>query len=163
MLFVIGPAFLVGLFPIIAIESAWLCWKLKLPFARTSGAVSLANFASTIVGIPATWFVLVLLQLMTGGGSADGVGVLAVTWQAAWLIPYEGSLHWMIPAAAIFLNIPFFLVSAFVEQKIVVRTLADVDPQQVRRRVIQANAATYALMSLFWLGILGRALLYGRL
>ena len=47
------------------------------------------------------------------GGSAMGMDspvklLAAVTVQAAWLIPYESHLHWMIPAAATTLLIPSF-------------------------------------------------------
>jgi hypothetical protein len=113
MLFLAMPAFLMSLVPIIAIETLYILKGLELSLGQSLKTVSISNVASTIIGIPLTWFLLVLVQMVTGGGSAYGINsvmgkVLAVTWQAPWLIPYEEDLNWMIPVAGVVLLIPFF-------------------------------------------------------
>ena len=58
-----------------------------------------------LAGVPLAWLVMLVLGLITTGGSALGLNspvkkLVAVTLQAAWLIPYEENLFWMIPCAA---------------------------------------------------------------
>lgn len=157
MLFLAMPAFLISLIPIIAIETLYLAKGLELPISRSLKTVSISNVASTIVGIPLTWFFLVVIQLVTGGGGAHGIDsvagkVLAVTWQAPWLIPYEEDLNWMIPIAGLVLLIPFFFASwwseYFVSKKIN-RTLPSIN---IKRKVRNANLITYALLAVWPVG-----------
>jgi len=126
---------------------------------RAYVASALGNAFSTLVGVPLTWGLLVGVQLVTGGGGAHGVHtplqkLAAVTWQGAWLIPYEDHLHWMIPSACLFLTLPFFLASVWTERIVCTRFLHDQDRRLVRRAVLLANALSYSLLglaSLFWL------------
>ncbi|PWK52903.1 hypothetical protein [Pleionea mediterranea] len=113
MLFLAMPAYLISLVPIIAIEATYISKSLELSLGQSLKTVSISNVVSTIIGVPLNWFLLVLVQMVTGGGSAYGTDsfmgkVLAVTWQAPWLIPYEKDLNWMIPIADLVLLIPFF-------------------------------------------------------
>ena len=82
--------------------------------ATIDGLTFPCNFLPALRGLAAdrdsrTWFRVVA----TGGGRAFGIDsswqrVFAVTVQAAWLIPYESELNWMVPLAAIVLLVPFF-------------------------------------------------------
>jgi hypothetical protein len=124
MLFVTLGAMVLALLPIIAVETFILSMQLGLPFGTAAKVASIANAVSTLVGIPVTWFLLLLGQLFTGGGSAYGLDTawkkfLAVTWQAPWLIPYDEDLHWMGPSAALSLLVPFFFASWWIEWWIV--------------------------------------------
>ncbi|WP_020413070.1 hypothetical protein [Microbulbifer variabilis] len=157
MLFLAMPAFLVSLVPIIAIETLYISKGMRLPLAQSLKTVSISNVASTIIGIPLTWFLLVLVQLVTGGGGAYGIDslmgkILAVTWQAPWLIPYEEDLNWMIPAAGLILLIPFFFASwwseYFISQKLN-KTLPSVS---VKIKVRNANLITYSLLAVWPIG-----------
>lgn len=152
MLFVMAPVFLFGLLPIIAVEAIWLKYRLALSAGVALKATAIANLASTLVGIPITWFALVILQMSTGGGGAHGIGLRAVTWQAPWLIPYEKDLPWMIPCAALFLNIPFFIASVFIEARVVRRFIPPA--KRLLLEVSIANAISYALLTGFWIGAL---------
>ena len=98
MLFLAMPVFLISLLPIIAIEAFYISKSLNLTIKESLKIVSISNVFSTVVGIPLTWFLLVVVQMLTGGGGAYGLNsfmgkVLAVTWQAPWLIPYEQDLN----------------------------------------------------------------------
>jgi hypothetical protein len=113
-----------------------------------------ANLVSTLVGIPVTWGILVFLQLITGAGAGWGLEtplqkVLAVTVQSPWLIPYEGDLDWMVPAAAAVLCVPFFFMSVWCEN-VVARGLVE---KSLRPNVWQwawlANSLSYGLILLF--------------
>lgn len=148
MLFLYAPVLAIAFVPIVAIEATLVTWLCNVRVGRAFWTVALANLVSTVVGVPLTWLALVLLQMLTGGGGAHGVGLQAVTWQAPWLIPYEESLHWMIPAAGMFLCVPFYLTSALVEM-LVLRPLLK-DGTGIARGVWIANGATYGLLAAFW-------------
>lgn len=157
MLFLALPAFLISLIPIIAIETLYISKGLELPLGQSLKTVSISNVVSTIIGIPLTWFLLVLVQMITGGGGAYGVDsvmgkVLAVTWQAPWLIPYREDLNWMIPIAGLVLLIPFFFASWWSEyfvSKIINKTLCSLS---IRNKVRNANLITYSLLAVWPIG-----------
>lgn len=151
MLFLAMPVLLMSLVPIIAIETIYISNSLKLSFRKALKTVSIANVVSTIVGIPLTWILLVLVQMSTGGGSAYGTSsimskILAVTWQAPWLIPYENELDWMIPMAGLVLLVPFFFASWWSEY-IVTKKIIQTQPSEIiKNKVRNANLITYSLL-----------------
>ncbi len=159
MLFLAMPAFAIALLPIIIVEVLYLSKTLNLSMGHSAKTVTISNFASTIVGVPLTWFLLVLIQMVTGGGSAYGVDttlgkILAVTWQAPWLIPYEEELAWMIPIAGVVLLIPFFFASWWSEYFVTKHLLPECSPENIRIKVRNANLITYSLLTLWPIGML---------
>lgn len=164
MLFLAMPAFLISLAPIIAIETIYISRGLELPLAQSLKTVGISNVASTIIGVPLTWFFLVLVQMVTGGGGAYGIDsamgkVLAVTWQAPWLIPYEEDLSWMIPVSGLVLLIPFFFASWWSEYFVSKKINKTLPSLSIKRKVRDANLITYTLLALWPVGfwILGNA------
>ena len=156
MIFVVAPILGLAFVPIVVAEGAFMKVSLALDTSKAYAASILGNASSTFAGIPLTWGLLVSLQLVSGGGSAHGIETpfqraIAVTWQGPWLIPYEGDLHWMVPSAALFLSIPFFLVSVWSERLVCTRFLHTLDRTLVRRAVLEANAITYVALVLFGL------------
>lgn len=160
MLFVTFPAMLLALVPIVLLEIIVLGRVMGRSAASFVKSAAIANVVSTIVGIPLTWLVLVLLEWMTGGSAAYGLRTtmqkfLAVTWQAPWLIPYERQqLSWMIPAASLFLLVPFFFTSYLIEAPIVAHIKRDLPRTQMRAAVFRANVASYAglaIVNVWWL------------
>ena len=154
MLMVTLPAMLVGLIPIAIVETVVLVSRLRSSVAKTATLTAAANVATTLVGIPATWTLLALLQLVTGGGAAYGIDtplqkMLAVTWQAPWLIPHEADLGWMIPAAMLVLLVPFFFASWAIEAAIVSLGFRPFWNRPVRAAVWRANVVSSALLSLY--------------
>jgi len=154
MIFLVMPAFALSLIPIIIIEAIYLCKKLDLPAKVAGKTVTVSNIVSTVVGVPLTWFILVLIQMVTGGGGAYGLNtvftkVLAVTWQAPWLIPYESNLNWMIPVAGLVLLIPFFFASWWSEYFVTKKMHKDINAALLKMCVRNANLTTYGLLSLW--------------
>ncbi len=99
---------------------------------------------------------LVVIQMITGGGSSYGLNtaltkVLAVTWQAPWLIPYESDLHWMIPVSGLVLLIPFFFVSWWSEYFVSKKLIKNVESQTIKIAVRNANLITYGMLTLWQL------------
>ncbi|SGY92195.1 Putative uncharacterized protein [Moritella viscosa] len=164
MLFLAMPAFLLSLVPIITIESLYISKSLELSIGQSLKTVSISNLASTIIGIPITWLLLVIVQMVTGGGSAYGIDsvmgkVLAVTWQAPWLIPYEKDLSWMIPVAGLVLLLPFFFVSWWSEYFVSKSINKSLPPLSIKNKVRNANLITYSLLAAWPIGfwVLGNA------
>ena len=153
MIFVTLPAMIVALVPIILVEGYVLSIQLAISGRMAIKACSIANVASTVVGTPLTWLVLVVVQSSSGGGKAYGLDsylhkFLAVTWQAPWLIPYRSDTGWMVPAAILTLLIPFFFVSWWIEYEIVRRTVDNTHLVGLSSAVRNANLASYGLLAL---------------
>src|SRR6185503_16378831 len=112
-MFLMGIAFL----PVVFIESAIVRKPMGIRYPKALWDVGLANLCTTILGVPFAWGAMFVLDLLsTSGGRALGIDtpiqkLAAVTLQAAWLVPYETHLRWMIPAAATVLLVPCFLMS----------------------------------------------------
>ena len=154
MIFLAMPALGLSIIPIIIIEAMFLSKKLELTTTSAFKTTTISNLVSTIVGIPLTWLLLVLIQMLAGGGGAYGLDttlgkVLSVTLQAAWLIPYESDLHWMIPVAGLVLLVPFFFASWWSEYFVTKKMLKEHSAQRVKIVVRNANIITYALLA-FW-------------
>lgn len=155
MLVVVWPVAWALLIPIIALEALVALPILRVGYKTALKAVAKANVASTLVGVPVTWLILVVFQLCLGGGSAWGDDtksekILAVTLQAPWLIPYEHDFGWMIPSAASVLCIPFFFMSVWVENRVASRYFCGDERPMVLRWAWLGNAASYCLI-LIWL------------
>jgi len=151
MIFVTLPWMLVALIPVILLEGLIMARRHTLSYLRAGKIMGLANAVSTIFGVPLTWGILLGVQILTGGGSSHGMDgtldrFLAVTWQAPWLVPYESELYWMIPAAFLFLSVPFFLASWFIETFIARKMAADIPLPALRRSVLNANLVSYCLI-----------------
>ncbi len=153
MLFLAFPAAFYLLIPVVAVE-LFVARPIKhITFRRKFVGVASANLVSTIAGWPLMWYIMVLLQMyvIPGGGGAYGLftplrAMASVTLQAAWLIPYEEELYWMVPTAAMVLMVPAFLVSVPIE-RIVLRFIWRQEPVPQRKRFVwRANLCSYALL-----------------
>jgi hypothetical protein len=118
-----------------------------------------ANVMSTLFGIPLTWLVLTVAEMVfTAGGTSYGLQsplavLLAVTVQAPWLVPYESELEWMIPAATTFLLPIFGLVSVYVEKRAFAK-ITGCEKSVAKKWAWRANLITYGIAiaaSLVWL------------
>lgn len=164
MLFLTWPAMLVSLVPIIVIETYVLFMRLGLSLGTVAKVASVANAASTLIGIPVAWILLVLLQMFTGGGNRFGIETawkkfLAVTWQAPWLVPYEEEdLRWMVPSAGLALLVPFFFASWLIEYHVARLFFGGLGQQSVKDSLLLANLATYGILAVLGFGFLAISL-----
>jgi len=155
MIFITLPSMVLALIPIILIEALIFKHLLRINYKQAIQPSLSANFASTIIGFPLSWLLMVIIEI-TIGSKAYGITSLlgkitAVTGQAAWLIPYRDALWWMIPVAAAVGLIPAFFVSVIMEYWVVIRYFQEKTRAQIRAAVIKANLVTYALLVMFWL------------
>ena len=124
MLAVVWPCAWVLLIPIILVEALVAMRVLKQDFRAGLKTAGKANLISTFVGIPVTWILLLLIELMFWwAGTAWDFSLpvkktLAVTVQSPWLDPWESEFYWMVPAASAVLCVPFFFMSVWVENRV---------------------------------------------
>jgi hypothetical protein len=151
MLAVVWPVSWFLLIPIIVAET-WFAHRIcKLSWKQSGFAASIANFGSTLVGLPLTWGVMLGAEfLMTRArgfvlGSSFMGRLISVIVQAPWLGPYESELHWMVPAAATVLMVPFFFMSVFTERWIFVK-ITECPSETIRRWSWIANGSTYGVI-----------------
>jgi hypothetical protein len=152
------PGMICALIPVILIEGLLVRRWLRLSYKEAFGGMTVANLASTLVGIPLAWLVMAVVELSVMwpvAAAADRwhwnmnspawhtLGFLA---SIAWLPPAEESLYWMVPAALALLLVPSFIVSLWIERGIAVCSWRHVDVAWVRRAILKANLISYALL-----------------
>jgi len=173
MIILTWPAMVILLIPVVVIEGL-LCKKwlgLRTWPAIKTNAVS--NLASTIIGIPVAWAVMLAVEFGTMGlvGESNALqnwhspiaNVIFFFFSSAWLNPDLGEDAWVIPAATLILLIPFFFASYWIEYFVVRKMVGTPDEQpsnlayaRVRKAVRNANLVTYGIMFIatsVWLGI----------
>jgi hypothetical protein len=123
-----------ALVPIILIEAGYGARQYNFSFRRAFWAQATANCLSTVIGIPTTWLIIVLLQFFT---VPSGTG-------PAWLMPDSG--WWTVAAAIAVLTVLFYFMSVVTEGFVVTRFFREVPRRTIRRWTIQGNAITYALL-----------------
>lgn len=152
MLFYVLPASWVLLPLVIVVEAVIAVRLLRTGWKMALCVAAAANLLSTLLGVPLTWVVLVVPEALLFDGAAGldtfWQRLYAVTVQAPWLIPYESDLYWLVPAAAMSLCVPFFLISVWIERLVALRMLPDQQPADVRRWAWAANGATYGVIIL---------------
>jgi hypothetical protein len=130
------PVILLFLFPVIAIEAIYLRFKLRTGWRNTIAGVSKANAITMLLGFPLAWFLSFLLEMIfwmalyfTGVTNRLDrlrwtdplhVGkVVTVILSAPWMGPIEEK--WAVPLAFVALLVPSFLVSGYLEAKLLNR------------------------------------------
>jgi hypothetical protein len=159
------PLMLMLLIPVIVIEG-YLCKRwlgLSTWEAMKSNAVS--NLASTIVGVPLAWAIMLAVEF-AAIGIVDRSAVIRdwhsplanVMWlflASAWIGPPSAKNAWVIPSAILVLLIPFFVASYAIEY-LVIRFMVGMPEggppklaySHVRIVVRNANLITYGVMFL---------------
>lgn len=151
MLFIGVPMMLVWLIPIIVIETIVFRGKLKTNYVKTCGAVSLANVISTIFGYPLSWVLLLGLQLLTGrfysifGTKPLWFKIWSVTFGAAWMMPSESEMYWMVPIAGMVGMIPAFFISVYLEYLVILPFFSE-NKKYLLPLSWKANLITYLLL-----------------
>ena len=153
MLFWQWPLAIAVLVPVIAVETVIAWAVLRQPLVAVARRVGIANAASTMIGIPLAWLFMVIVELLSGGGSFSGFATPWAAFQsivlsAPWLPPHEAPiLRWLIPAATIVLLVPYFLVSLAIEKRMMLRRWPSLPPSRVVAAAWLGNLATYAALA----------------
>jgi hypothetical protein len=151
------PPLWLSLVPVIAIEVWIITRRLGLSLKKSIAGVTLGNALSTLVGIPFMWAVMATVQVIFAGGARGlttfGQKVYAVTVQASWLIPYEKDLGWMIPLALLVLAMPAYFLSVLIEWRALFLFVEVTNRRKTLRAVFLANAASYILLAILFIGV----------
>jgi len=157
MLAVMWPPAWLLLLAIVPAEGYFARRILSLDWRSALGLSLRANLVSTLVGIPLTWFVLLLVEFGTGYAvyllKVDEASVpsavqraVAITVLAPWLGPGDGLSAWIVPAAAAYLCIPFFFASVLIENRVALRRLGPLETPRVRKWSWYANGFSYSII-----------------
>jgi hypothetical protein len=172
MLILALPGMVLALPIVIGVEAAVLRRDLNVSRRVALRVSSLANAASTLVGVPLTWAALLALEMFVGvaysrllpdsGEPHTLVGkALLLVLQAPWIGPSESDAHWMLPAACLVLLVPFFGASYVTERIVALRILRTQDPTLIGQSVARANVLTYSGFAIVVTAWLLRNLVHG--
>lgn len=153
MIGVYWPVAWLAFVPVVLIEAWWARRVLGNGWTKAIVTTSVANLVSTVIGIPLAWFIWATIQLRFFG-TALGLdhpakSLYAVTVQAAWLVPYEEHLWWMIPAAALTLTAVFCVGSVLVEWLAMKCMQRKADARALRRWAWRGNLLSYLVIFAF--------------
>jgi hypothetical protein len=165
------PGMVVLLLPIIAIETVVIVRRTFLARTKTLWVTTLANLASTIVGVPLTWLCLVVCEMGLFATLSHVAAfesrfdrpfyrIVGTILSVPWLGPIDRNDDWWaLPLATLALLVPFFFVSVWVEQRVAeyflpVTTASDAQPNEVNEDVLltavrDANLFSYGFLFIF--------------
>jgi hypothetical protein len=153
MLALAWPAQWLALIPIVLLECELLRRPLQLPLRQVLWPVTKANLISTIVGVPVAWVVMLTPLMVVSFGFSllpsstiipSFVEYLLLPLTAAWV---AGSSSWQIYFAFVALTIPFCIVSIYLEEGSLRKSLPDQDRFIIHSLTVRANVWSYALLS----------------
>lgn len=162
------PVVLLFLIPVIGIEAFYLRATLKTGWRATLFATAKANAVTMLLGYPLAWLMYFALEMVLWGvlsitrigdrlqgapGHAIAKMIIVAT-SAAWMGPVGE--RWAIPFAFVILLIPSFLLSGFLESRLLERPgwLPCASPRT--KAVWQANALSYVFLAIVgWMALWG--------
>jgi hypothetical protein len=166
MLAIVWPWSWVLLPVIIVLEAMVAACILKINVKQCFALATIANLISTLVGIPVTWIVLLIFEILTEMlfwimpwlRSAPIGFILETIMQTPWLGPLINAPDWLLPTYTILLCVPFFLMSVWVEYLVAKFYLRDFGNRKlILRWSWMANSLSYGLIiiGLLWLALFG--------
>ena len=168
MLAITLPWMLGALIPIIFVEAGYLYWKLGTEFWELCRISAIANTVSTLVGIPITWVLLVIVSFAFGGSGGRPINTwkekfLSVTLYSPWLLPMGNRLHWMIPASAMFMLIPFCFASWIIEYYTAGFLSKEISQEILYNEFFHANLISYGILFILTGLLLGANLTFRKI
>ena len=156
MIFVTLPLMASALVPVILVE-VWVGKPLlQASYGRSAWVFTVANVASTIIGIPAAWMIMLFLEFAFGttigphmspkAFEGPVLNVIVVIMSSAWLGPVQSVFYWPVPLAAMVLLIPSFFASWYIEALIIDQMMVEQEWPTVRSAAFKANLASYSLL-----------------
>jgi hypothetical protein len=161
------PGMIAALIPIVVVEALVIQRRVAYKTWPVFRATAVANLASTLIGIPLTWIVLVLCEMAIGAAALLIPAVRHGNWNspiarvvstilsAPWLAPAENTGPWVVPLAVLVLLVPFFFASVWSERFVMERMMpvavdaspeAEISKPKLRKAVLEANLVSYAAL-----------------
>lgn len=161
---VIWPVSWYLLLLIIPLEAQVAVKVLKVDFVAAVCLSARANIVSTLVGIPIAWALLAAIEMLVWQ-RLPHTGISSTFWlqhaftDGAWIMPLWDAPKWYAPTALCLLNIPFCLMSVYVERWIINKQREhEITALMATKWAWEANLLSYTLLTagtilLFALGI----------
>jgi hypothetical protein len=155
MIVLVWPGAWVLFLPVVALESVVAHRLLKLSAGRALRVSFVANLVSTLAGIPVTWLLLLMLQWLIVGVALNVLPETPSTrvqallpwilgpFTAPWVGASDWSDMWMLVAAAMWLCVPFFFASVWIERRMALRILGPTYVAAAGSWSWQANLLSY--------------------
>jgi hypothetical protein len=166
MLGVFWPMSWLALFLIIPLEAFIGRRYVGFDVKQAAKISTQANLISTLLGIPLAWVAMVIVEVVASWVASVVPGlqtelnksgiwsVAQVTIYSAWIIPHGDEGNWIVPCAAIFLCIPFCLVSVWSEYLVARKILPPEEHSRALRWSWLANISSYSAIILFLVAML---------
>jgi hypothetical protein len=152
------PVILVFLLPVIAIEAIYIRIRLHTEWRNTIVASTKANLITMLLGYPLAWLIFFFVEMLfytilAYSGIENHIhwtlnsritDFFIVVTSAAWMGPIEEK--WAIPVAYVVLLIPSFVLSGFLESRLLEHGWLKYEGQSARI-VWQANILSYIFLA----------------
>lgn len=154
------PVSIMALVPVILIEAAFGRRMLKLSWPEALKIFGRANLHSTFWGVPLTWLLLLIIEMVLGltvGPLFEGSNLSKQTLfilqvigspVSAWIGPGK---PWDVYIAFVGLSIPFCIASIFIEEWSINRQISKVPYAAIRKSLVFGNISSYLLLCLGFL------------
>lgn len=142
------PLMVLALIPTVLIEGYVILRATRLTTRKAFTTTTVANLASTFVGIPLAWVFMYLVAMATHFGFRGQPisQILKVVLSAAWADPGMDDHAWKVHLAMLVMQIPAFVLSVLIERWVFRAYYPTIDRKLIGRAVLTANAITYALL-----------------
>ena len=152
------PVILVFFLPVVAVEATYIRLRLHTEWGNTIAATTKANLITLLLGFPVSWLIFFVLEMifwlaLTFSGIESHVhwalstrvtDFLIVVTSAAWMGPIKDK--WVVPVAYIVLLIPSFILSGYVESRLLDRRGWLEYEGRSARIIWQANVLSYIFL-----------------
>jgi hypothetical protein len=154
MLVLAWPAHWLMFIPVVALEAELAVKWLGVDRRTSYKTTSLANLASSIVGVPVVWFLMLIPNFALAYGASlipDGelqkwFWYLSMPLTSAWIGPTGSALY--LYSSFVFLSIPLCIGSIIIERAIASRIMVGQSIDSVSSWVKRANGISYLLLVL---------------
>lgn len=152
MLALAWPVQWLALIPVVLIESEVFRRVLGVPFSSLVRPLGKANVISTLVGIPVAWLVMLTLEMVVATGlsqiptepkTSEYIYYALFPLMVAWV----ADSGWQLTAAFVILTIPFCIISIYLEEGVLRRSLSDQSHSIIHTLTVRANIVSYALLA----------------
>ena len=140
-----------GVWIVIVIEAFIVQMRIGHSTLKAYSSVTLANLLSTFIGIPITWFVsLIFMYWVThiiphSSKFSEKIEMLTDLMGDSGILVIEVPAHVAL-FVTVFLLIPYYYMSVFIEYFVIKHHYKDVESVRVKRAVILMNRITYILL-----------------
>lgn len=143
MIFAITPIMVCALVPIVIVEALIYAKALGVTVTSAIASSTRANLITTLVGVPMTWGILLIIQMQTSSLANYKLDnlldiTLMITLQSVWVTDTPNN-QWFMPASALFLLVIFCITSWKIEYWIIKKYYTNIATHKINKSCLKAN------------------------